>query len=312
MQVQAARSEMMMMKLGFPQGGPISPTFFKEYSNDIPACVTSSCVEWIQGEEEDRRLKVNNVEVMESPISVAIEWKKETEKTKDEEWDRYLSSTVNKIEVWREENTAIGPEPDMKYSSETESAEATIYADDNSASEVGVSVSEVKSKTECMLEKIFQHIKANRLLINEGKTKVMLLATPQKWSKNNLIFHLDVGGIRIEEVKSATLLGVTLSNDFSWTAHIDELHGKCSKRLNGLYKVQKRLTQNQRKSLAEGSILSRLRLSIEIVSSCIDKCLKRIESMQSKSARYALGQSRMGWSKTAGYKILNWLTKILA
>ena len=35
---------------------------------------------------------------------------------------------------------------------------------------------------------------------------------------------------------------------------------------------------------------------------------KKVESMQSKSAPYVLSQSRIGWSKTAGYERLNWLT----
>ena len=171
---------------------------------------------------------------------------------------------MNRIEKWRQEKTGIGPEPEMITSANNETADATIYADDNSAGEVGATVDELKFKTEYMLEKIFQHMRTNRLLIHAGKTKVMLFATSQKRSKNDLSFHLDVENLKLEEVESATLLGVVLSNNFSWDEHVGEVIEKCSKRLNGLYKVQRQLDITQRKTLAECSFLSRLKYAIEV------------------------------------------------
>ena len=97
-QVQAARSKEILVRIGFPQGGPMSPTFFREYSNDIPACVVSGCLQWRVGEEEDRKTVRRTGRVETSPISKAIKFKSEVEMTKDEKWDRQLQVTENEIE----------------------------------------------------------------------------------------------------------------------------------------------------------------------------------------------------------------------
>ena len=242
-----------------------------------------------------------------SPITKAILEKEDSERMNDEKWDKYLTDTVNKVENWKREKQGNGPEPSMSPVNSS-TAEATIYADDNSAGEVASTVEELKRKTEKMLDTIFGHMRASRLLINSDKTGLMLFATPQKRSKNNLEFSVNVDGLRIKEIESARLLGVTLSNTFSWNAHVDLVIEKCSKRLNGLYKVQRQLSEKQRKNLAEGAILSRLKYSIEVVSAANEKNIKRLESMQSKAARFCLMKSRKEWSRTEGYNQLNWLT----
>ena len=166
----------------------------------------------------------------------------------------------------------------------------------------------MKAKTESMLLKIFEHMRASRLLINAGKTKVLLFATPQKRAKNDLSFGIDIEGKHIKEIDHATLLGIELSNNFSWDRHVDAVLKECSQKLNGMYKVRNELNVRQRKSLAEGSILSRLRYALVVVSSGTDSNIKRLEGMQSKCARYVLGVARKEWSRTQGYAELQWMT----
>ena len=96
------------------------------------------------------------------------------------------------IESWREEKTNVGPEPELIPAGMKGTAEACMYADDNSAGEEAYTVEDLKFKTEVMLQKIFDHMRTSRLLVNSDKTKVLLLATYQKRTKNNLEFHVDV------------------------------------------------------------------------------------------------------------------------
>ena len=173
-------------------------------------------------------------------------------------WDEELTTNVNKIENWRQEKTVVGPEPLLIPVNGETSAEASMYADDNSAGEKGKTVKEVKEKTEKMLQSIFDHMRSKRLLVNSDKTKVMLLATYQKRTLNDLEFHVDVEGLKIKEVKSAKLLGVFLDNNFSWDNQINETIKECSKRIGSLYIIQNELTLPQRKTIVEGSIISLL------------------------------------------------------
>ena len=92
----------------------------------------------------------------------------------------------SKIENWRQEKTGIGPEPRLVPLSNKGTAKATLYADDNSAGETASTLEELKTKTEQMLVRIFDHMRSSRLLINPDKTKVLLFATRQKRARNNL------------------------------------------------------------------------------------------------------------------------------
>ena len=309
-QVQASMSRAERTHLGFPQGGPASPVLFREYSNDIPACICTENTQWTIGELEDKEelRHVGGNHHYDSPITRAVQQKSEASKTEDEKWDEHLRKTANNIDGWRKEKTGIGPEPKLLPDHDEDNGEATLYADDNSAGVTGTTKGELKLKTENMLGKIINHMRSNRLLIHPGKTKVMLFATPQKRSKNDLSFHVDVEGKNIQEKKSALLLGVILTNDFTWDNQVEETVSKCSNRLNGLYKVNRELNRQQKKALAEGAILSRIRYGIEVISSGSERCIKKLESMQSKAARFALGISRRDWSRTEGYFQLDWLT----
>ena len=111
-----------------------------------------------------------------------IEMKREEDKSNEEILDELLTRTDNKIENWRQEKTEVGPEPRLIPEDHGDSSEASIYADDNSAGEKGNTIEELKNKTENMLSKIFSHMRASRLLVNSGKTMVLVFATYQKQS----------------------------------------------------------------------------------------------------------------------------------
>ena len=89
-QVQASRSRTENVEIGFPQGGPLCPGLFRDYSTDIPSCITEGCVEWEAGESEDfEEEPINDVT---SSITKALQCKTESEMTKDEKLDQILTN----------------------------------------------------------------------------------------------------------------------------------------------------------------------------------------------------------------------------
>ena len=98
-QVQASRSYSVGSFIGFPQGGPKSPILFREYANDIPACMFQEHPSWKKGEEdEDEETIIGERELKRSCITRKIRSKKQDDKSEDEVWDEVLSMTENKIE----------------------------------------------------------------------------------------------------------------------------------------------------------------------------------------------------------------------
>ena len=105
--MQAARSSVGSVELGFPQGGPMSPVMFRDYSCDIPLCIIAKCLALEKGEledQEDDTVKDTDDEENTGPITKAILSKPESERTQCEKWDMHLSRTVNRIEWRREKN----------------------------------------------------------------------------------------------------------------------------------------------------------------------------------------------------------------
>ena len=68
------------------------------------------------------------------------------------------------------------------------------------------------------------------------------------------------------------------------------------------------LNKEQRKKKAEGIILSRLNYCIELVSQGRKEDLERLQSCQSKAARWVLQTRKRNWSLRGGLKKLGWLS----
>ena len=142
---------------------------FRDYANDIPACMVREML-WRRGEDEDEKEeRVKNEEgeeITTSPITIMLTEKPENLKNEVEKWDEHLTNTCNKVENWRAEKTGIGPEPELAPPETEDSPSASIYADDNSTSVSAKTIAELKEKTEDMLGKIFEHMGSSRLLVN--------------------------------------------------------------------------------------------------------------------------------------------------
>ena len=83
---------------------------------------------------------------------------------------------------------------------------------------------------------------------------------------------------------------------------IEDVLSKCSKRLDGLYKVQRELTVKRKKCLAEGAIFSNL----EVVSVCSETNITRLEDMRSKPAIMPSEEPGEIGGKTQGCEELTW------
>ena len=216
--VETAYSEEDTIIKGVPQGGPMSPIIFRDYTMDIIMAIFDS-QDWRDGEKEDKERIEKHIaegtpmgvwggEVSERSLTKEI-------KDKEDKWDLRIAFE-KKYEMFRmEEKTGIGPERRQveKYEG---SSRATLYADDSSARESAKTLGELKEKTERMLTKLFNIMRKNRLAVNTGKTQILCLRTPQKkrWMKENNDpgnLKLKIEGKEIEEKSSGKLLGLIYS-----------------------------------------------------------------------------------------------------
>ena len=105
-------------------------------------------------------------------------------------------------------------------------------------------------KANLELGKISEWFQANKLSLNEDKTRFTLFHKPQ--ARDNLPLRLPALKINDYEIKrssSIKLLGILVDEHFSWIDHINTLENKLLKNLGLLYKAKPFLNAQAMKSL---------------------------------------------------------------
>ena len=75
--------------------------------------------------------------------------------------------------------------------------------------------------------------------INKYKTKEMMICFCKRKEHHEAISNISINGTDVERVATARVLGVTLTDDLSWNAHIDNIISKAAKRLYMLYQLKR-------------------------------------------------------------------------
>ena len=104
------------------------------------------------------------------------------------------------------------------------------------------------------------------------------------------------------------LIGLIISNDLTWRNQVDKVVKSCNSKQSGLWKCTHLFRKDQRKTKAEGVIFSRLNYCIEVVSQGRKVDLERLQSVQTKSARWVIQTRLQVWSLRGGLKKLGWLS----
>ena len=144
--------------------------------------------------------------------------------------------------------------------------------------------------------------------MNEDKTTYLVLATQGRRARENLASEIEVCGEKVQSSVSGKCLGLLISNDLSWRHQVEKVLKSCNSKQNGLWKCTNLLNREQRKRKAEGIILSRLNYCIELVSQGRKEDLEKLQSSQSKAARWVLQTRKRDWSLRGGLKKLGWLS----
>ena len=136
----------------------------------------------------------------------------------------------------------------------------------------------------------------------------MVLATQGRRAREDLTSEIEVCGERVKSIDSGKCLGLLVLNDLTWRHQVEKVVKSCNSKQNGLWKCTSILNKGQRKSKAEGIILLRLNYCIELISQGRKADLERLQSVQSKAARWVLQTRKVDWSLRGGLKKLGWMS----
>ena len=105
-------------------------------------------------------------------------------------------------------------------------------------------------KANLELGKISEWFRANKLSLNEDKTRFTLFRRPQDRDDLSLrLPALKINDYKIKRLSSIKFIGILLDEHYSWIDHINTLENKLSKNLGLLYNAKPFLNAKAMKSL---------------------------------------------------------------
>ena len=79
----------------------------------------------------------------------------------------------------------------------------------------------------------------NDMRLNSEKCKEMIIDFSRNYSLTSFIQSVTIGEQVLERVEHAKMLGVTISNNLTWSKHVDNIVSKAGKRVYMLYQLKR-------------------------------------------------------------------------
>ena len=134
-------------------------------------------------------------------------------------------------------------------------------------------------------------IRSNGMIINEGKTKAMLVGSRQKIKDANISgeqLDISINDKQISCVTSEKILGLTLDSLISWDKHIDNLCLTLSRRVGLLRRLCNFIPSHLRKVLYYGLIQSAIDYCSIVWGNTTSKNIDKVYKMQKRALRVIL------------------------
>ena len=166
---------------------------------------------------------------------------------------------------------------------------------DDSTFSIGHSDPEVLSSTLTeQYQQISKYMAANKLVINDDKTHLLVMGTKSMSDKRNLV-TLQAGNHTITPTHKERLLGCVVSDNMKWRQHVLEddqsMIRQLTSRINGLSKISTRADMKTRLMVANGIVMSKVCYLIELWGGCEGYLLHSLQIQLNKAARLVTGAS---------------------
>lgn len=183
-----------------------------------------------------------------------------------------------------------------------------LYADDSSPYQSAKSARLVSDNLQHDLVNIEKWIEKNRLVLNAGKSKCILIGSRQR-IKTAQPLNLKMKDTSITQLACVKLLGIQIDETLSWKPHCETLLKNCSKALGLLYRFSKYMPIKVLKQVAEALILSKLSYCCTVWGSALNQdSLNYLQKLQNKVARLILGHRVDEISRIDLHSEIRWLT----
>ena len=157
-----------------------------------------------------------------------------------------------------------------------------LFADDTVLTLSGNNIKDLNKQVNIEIKKIYDWLVANRLTLNTGKSKFMIIT---KKRIQNYDFKLKINGTQLERCSSYKYLGLHFDDNLNWKSHINYVVKKVAKMCRILSKLRHSVDINILKTVYYALGYSYLRYG-NIVWGCADKSvLEPLVKLQNRIIR---------------------------
>ena len=167
------------------------------------------------------------------------------------------------------------------------------YADDNTISRHGQSVSVVKHLLEEATISALDWFESNEMQANPSKFQALLLGSDSKHL--NTVFNLK--GIDISPSASVNLLGIEIDNKLNFSLHISKICTKAGQQLSALARLSKILDHDTKMLVFNSFILSNFNYCPLVWHHCSIGDSRKMEKIQERGLRFVYNDSLSSYSE---------------
>ena len=188
-----------------------------------------------------------------------------------------------------------------------EHSDIDIFADDATLRNSSNDIHNINSGLQIDVNNVVQWCKQNKMVLNENKTKCILIGTSQRLSRCHSYLEIMVNNHVIECSESEKLLGIKIDKCLSFVKHIDYVCQNVTSKISLLSKIKQYLPLDTRKLYYNAYILPVMDYCLTVWGSAPKYQLDRLLKLQKRAARIILDMPPDAPSMPL-FQQLGWLT----
>ena len=157
-----------------------------------------------------------------------------------------------------------------------------MFADDTFLCAQNSDVELLEMEVNRELKNVYQWLVANKLTLNIGKSKFMIVTNKKIKSYDMSVF---INGTKLEECEKYKYLGIMMDRNLSWKAHVEYISKKISKACGSLANLRYCVKTNILREVYHSLIHSYLRYGIVVWGNACDTTLQPLKCLINRAVR---------------------------
>lgn len=182
----------------------------------------------------------------------------------------------------------------------------SLFADDTAIYMATNDIKDGELKMNAMLLKVQNYLRKNKLKINTGKTKFMILKNRCKKIDNDEI-KLYIENDRIECVDNIKYLGIVLDEELNFNKHVDFICKKISSKVGLLHRIKNKMKTEDRITIYKTIIAPHFEYCPTLLYLLNESQINRVQKLQNRGMRAVMRVNKRTSVKLM-LETLNWLS----